>query len=92
MAAQADTVAEPIRKYAKQAYDHDSNGQKTFEDFLHHLCDPRSSILPVELDTSHPLSHYFINSSHNTYLSGNQLWSRSTTDAYKDVLKRACRW
>ncbi|KAK7984823.1 1-phosphatidylinositol 4-5-bisphosphate phosphodiesterase 1 [Apiospora saccharicola] len=44
-----------------------------------------------EKDLTKPLSNYFISSSHNTYLSGNQLAGKSSADAYRKVLRRGCR-
>ena len=41
-----------------------------------------------ENDLSHPISSYFISSSHNTYLSGNQLYGDASTEAYRNVCKQ----
>ncbi|PNY25077.1 Phosphoinositide phospholipase C [Tolypocladium capitatum] len=46
---------------------------------------------PPEKDLSKPLTNYFINSSHNTYLDGHQWASTSRPEAYKNALSRGCR-
>lgn len=42
-------------------------------------------------DTSQPLSHYFMASSHNTYLEGDQLRSASSVNRYINDLCKGCR-
>lgn len=59
----------------------------SFDGFQMYLCSPEGSIFKPQLRELHqnmgqPLSHYFISSSHNTYLLEDQLRGHSSLEAY----------
>lgn len=85
------SFAPSVLKHAKAKYEQQDKKGK-WEAFLKNLAAPASSEpLPLKVNLNDPISQYFVSSSHNTYLTGNQLWSKASTDSYKEVLKRGCR-
>ena len=85
------SFAPSVLKHLKAKYEEQPKKGK-WVNFLKDLTDPKSGeALPVKVNLNDPISQYFVSSSHNTYLTGNQLWSKASTDPYKEVLKRGCR-
>ncbi|KAF6333957.1 phospholipase C beta 3 [Rhinolophus ferrumequinum] len=84
-----------IEKYEpnKQFLERD---QMSMEGFSRYLGGEENGILPLEAldlsaDMTQPLSAYFINSSHNTYLTAGQLAGTSSVEMYRQALLWGCR-
>ncbi|CAI9542618.1 unnamed protein product, partial [Staurois parvus] len=71
-------------------------GQISSDGFCRYLMSDENA--PVFLDRlelyqemEHSLAHYFISSSHNTYLTGRQFGGKSSVEMYRQVLLAGCR-
>uniref|UniRef100_A0A915MAS1 Phosphoinositide phospholipase C n=1 Tax=Meloidogyne javanica TaxID=6303 RepID=A0A915MAS1_MELJA len=90
-----DRVNSLIAKYETDE-SYITQGKMSGDGFLRFLLSEENS--PVFLDRTErhqdmdqPLCHYFINSSHNTYLTGRQYGGKSSTEIYRQVLLSGCR-
>ncbi|XP_041646165.1 1-phosphatidylinositol 4,5-bisphosphate phosphodiesterase beta-1-like [Cheilinus undulatus] len=68
----------------------------SLQGFTSYLSSDENGVIPPEKldqseDMSFPLSQYFINSSHNTYLTAGQLAGSSSVEMYRQVLLAGCR-
>uniref|UniRef100_A0A3Q0QNY0 Phosphoinositide phospholipase C n=1 Tax=Amphilophus citrinellus TaxID=61819 RepID=A0A3Q0QNY0_AMPCI len=83
-----------------ERYQHDQaqlkQGKISVQAFSSYLSSDENGVIPPDKldqseDMSFPLSHYFINSSHNTYLTAGQLAGSSSVEMYRQVLLAGCR-
>ncbi|XP_040496428.1 1-phosphatidylinositol 4,5-bisphosphate phosphodiesterase delta-3 isoform X3 [Ursus maritimus] len=68
----------------------------TLDGFMMYLLSPEGAALDpahtcVFQDMDQPLPHYFISSSHNTYLTDSQIGGLSSTEAYVRAFAQGCR-
>ncbi|VVC89976.1 unnamed protein product, partial [Leptidea sinapis] len=84
-----------IKTYEHNKYQQ-QRSQLTFDGFLRFLMSEDNPIVaPNKLDLcddmEQPMAHYFINSSHNTYLTGHQITGKSSVEIYRQSLLAGCR-
>ncbi|XP_028169476.1 1-phosphatidylinositol 4,5-bisphosphate phosphodiesterase gamma-1 [Ostrinia furnacalis] len=85
-----------IRNYLRDPQRDISEPYFKLEEFIEMLFSKQNTILDsahdrVTQDMTQPLSHYWISSSHNTYLTGDQFSSVSSLEAYVRCLRAGCR-
>ncbi|XP_070829464.1 1-phosphatidylinositol 4,5-bisphosphate phosphodiesterase delta-1-like [Chaetodon trifascialis] len=92
------TLADGHKIIEKYELDENAKQKKLLskDGFIMYMHNPEALVLnsdhkDVYQDMSHPLSHYFISSSHNTYLMEDQLKGPSSTEAYVRALLKGCR-
>ncbi|KAH8426706.1 putative phosphoinositide-specific phospholipase C [Aspergillus melleus] len=70
-----------------------ANPLTSLDTFAAYMSSPASSAVrpATRQELSSPIADYFISSSHNTYLTGNQLYSDAAASAYANALLTGCR-
>ncbi|NWQ68319.1 PLCB2 phosphodiesterase, partial [Neopipo cinnamomea] len=93
--ARPEQVQSLIEKYEPSGINI-QRGQLSPEGMVWFLCGPENNVIALDKlllyqDMTQPLSHYFINSSHNTYLTAGQFSGISSPEMYRQALLAGCR-
>ncbi|NXF10156.1 PLCB2 phosphodiesterase, partial [Smithornis capensis] len=93
--AKPEQVQSLIEKYEPSGINI-QRGQLSPEGMVWFLCGPENNVVALDKlmlyqDMTQPLSHYFINSSHNTYLTAGQFSGISSPEMYRQTLLAGCR-
>ncbi|NXK93129.1 PLCB2 phosphodiesterase, partial [Formicarius rufipectus] len=93
--AKPEQVQSLIEKYEPSGINI-QRGQLSPEGMVWFLCGPENNVIALDKlmlyqDMTQPLSHYFINSSHNTYLTAGQFSGISSPEMYRQTLLSGCR-
>ncbi|NXE98759.1 PLCB2 phosphodiesterase, partial [Menura novaehollandiae] len=93
--AKPEQVQSLIEKYEPSAFNV-QRGQLSPEGMVWFLCGPENSVIALDKlllyqDMTQPLTHYYINSSHNTYLTAGQFSGMSSPEMYRQTLLAGCR-
>ncbi|NWS61508.1 PLCB2 phosphodiesterase, partial [Chunga burmeisteri] len=93
--AKPEQVQSLIEKYEPSGINI-QRGQLSPEGMVWFLCGPENNVIALDKlvlyqDMTQPLSHYFINSSHNTYLTAGQFSGISSPEMYRQALLAGCR-
>ena len=89
-------VSTEMRNYLQDEVRQVQEPYFTVNEFLGYLFSSANELWDAEhsavtQDMKRPLSHYWISSSHNTYLTGDQFSSESSVEAYARALRMGCR-